>query len=222
MCSSIGMKSPAGDNSLGWARVHTLTLLAIVMGCGLFIYLGVFTSDYVEVPITEKAPIVEPSKHALRFAAATLNIREGPSDGDSVVARFELGDRVYMEPTEEWWVPVFQSRTSADTLGFVVAEYLSPTLPESVPDSKSAPPGACLAAFRRAASISDMRDRVQDLDPAIRMCGSLDEWKDAARRNPDAVDGVDPVVFLRNRCRFGSPIVSATPLCRKVERQVRP
>ncbi len=72
---------------------------------------------------------------------------------------------------------------------------------------------ACDDAFRKAASISDMQDTVEDLDPALRACSSIEEWVVAAKRHPRALDGVDPETWLRNRCEFGGP---DTPLCRQV------
>lgn len=219
MSTSRGEKFHGEDSSIGWAPVHTLIGLTILVALGLMILLSVVTSGYDQRATAGNTTNAEPPKHALRFAAATLNIRDGPSEEHSVVARFEPGDRVYTEPINRRWRPVFRSRTTDDTLGFVASNYLSLTPPESEPDSKSAPAGACLAAFRRAASISDMRDRVQDLDPAVRSCDSVDEWNEAARRNPDALDGVDPIAFLRNRCRFsGSSDLAATRLCQKVLR----
>lgn len=77
--------------------------------------------------------------------------------------------------------------------------------------SISVSPG-CDRAFAQAASIDDMHDTVEDLDPALRACSSEEEWVAAARAHPGAID-VDPVVFLRNRCDFGGP---DTPLCRAV------
>lgn len=74
---------------------------------------------------------------------------------------------------------------------------------------------ACDDAFREAASISDMQDRVEDLDPALRACSSIEEWVAAAERHPRALDGVDPETWLRNRCQFGGP---DTPLCRQIRR----
>ena len=65
---------------------------------------------------------------------------------------------------------------------------------------------ACDDAFRAAASVSDMRDTVEDLDPAVRACRSVEEWNAAARRHPGALDGADSEYFLWNRCRsFGEP-----------------
>jgi hypothetical protein len=67
---------------------------------------------------------------------------------------------------------------------------------------------SCDTAWAKAAAISDLRDTVEDLDPAIRACTSLQEWESAAAKYPDALDGVDPVLFLSNRCYYGSRLVS--------------
>ena len=67
---------------------------------------------------------------------------------------------------------------------------------------------SCDTAWAKAAAISDLRDTVEDLDPAIRACTSLQEWESAAAKYPEALDGVDPVLFLSNRCFYGSRLVT--------------
>lgn len=57
----------------------------------------------------------------------------------------------------------------------------------------------CNKAFEDAAAVGEMEDTVQDLDPALQACTSIDEWIAAAESNPGAIDG-DPVQFLLNRC----------------------
>ena len=61
----------------------------------------------------------------------------------------------------------------------------------------------CDVAFSEAADISDFRDTVEDLDPAVRACSSIEEWNTAASEYPAALDGVDPLLFLSNRCYYG-------------------
>ena len=73
---------------------------------------------------------------------------------------------------------------------------------------------ACESAVAAAASIGDMEDTVEDLDPAIRACKSVDEWIAANDAYPDALDGVDPVVYLTNRCLYGEGLES-TDLCKE-------
>ena len=48
-----------------------------------------------------------------------------------------------------------------------------------------------------------MEDSVGDLDPAINFCQTVAEWVEASSGHPDALDGVDPRIFLRNRCDSG-------------------
>ena len=67
---------------------------------------------------------------------------------------------------------------------------------------------SCDTAWAKAAAISDLRDTVEDLDPAIRACTSLQEWESAAAKYPEALDGVDPVLFLSNRCFYGSRLLT--------------
>lgn len=62
---------------------------------------------------------------------------------------------------------------------------------------------ACDDAWKEAAAIDNMSDTVEDLDPAVVACKSLDEWNIAANRYPAALDGADSVLYLSNRCYFG-------------------
>ena len=64
----------------------------------------------------------------------------------------------------------------------------------------------CEKMWSDAAAISDFQDSVEDLDPAIRACKSLQEWTSAAAKYPLALDGVDPVLFLSNRCFYGNQL----------------
>lgn len=73
--------------------------------------------------------------------------------------------------------------------------------------------GACEQDFAAAAAIDDTHDSVEDLDPAILKCVSLDEWGAANAANPAALDGVDPFEYLGNRCDFGDGL-SSTRLCK--------
>lgn len=75
---------------------------------------------------------------------------------------------------------------------------------------------ACLDAFERAAQVGDMQDTVEDLDPAVRACKSLQEWKAADQAHPGALDGTDPETFLRNRCRYGD-FGQAPSLCERLD-----
>ena len=62
---------------------------------------------------------------------------------------------------------------------------------------------ACEKAFSEAADVSDFNDTVEDLDPAVRSCSTVAEWTAASKKHPGALDGVSPLTFLQNRCRFG-------------------
>ena len=74
----------------------------------------------------------------------------------------------------------------------------APSKPTSIPINAS-----CEKAWRDAASIDDMSDTVEDLDPAVFACRSLDEWNAVEANYPAALDGVDSVLFLSNRCYYG-------------------
>lgn len=70
----------------------------------------------------------------------------------------------------------------------------------------------CEAAMQTAARVSSMADQVEDLDPAIRVCQSLDELTAASDKLPTALDGVDPKIFVSNRCRYEESL-KTTPIC---------
>ena len=87
--------------------------------------------------------------------------------------------------------------------------------PPPTPTPVQAELDACRGAFRDAAAVSALQDRVEDLDPAVRACSSVVEWETASAEFPNALDGVNAEQFARNRCQFGSGL-SGTPLCREV------
>ncbi len=60
---------------------------------------------------------------------------------------------------------------------------------------------ACSDSFAAAAAIGDLQDTVEDLDPALTACGSIEEWIAASSTNPGAIDG-DPAQYLLNRCQY--------------------
>ena len=83
--------------------------------------------------------------------------------------------------------------------------------------SDQATESACESAFAAAATIGDMEDTVEDLDPAIRVCKSVDEWIAASEAHPGAIDFADPVVYLTNRCLYSSePDSAQTVLCQSL------
>ena len=73
---------------------------------------------------------------------------------------------------------------------------------------------ACEEAFKAASEVSDMEDTVEDLDPAVRACETVDEWVMASEKYPGALDGADPVLYLSNRCLSGS--FSGVAICDEV------
>lgn len=70
----------------------------------------------------------------------------------------------------------------------------------------------CETAMQAAASVSAMEDQVEDTDPAIRSCKSMDELSAASEKFPAAFDGVDPKTFVSNRCR-GDESLKTTSIC---------
>lgn len=73
--------------------------------------------------------------------------------------------------------------------------------------------GECASAFEQAAAVSDLQDTHEDLFPAYSACKTLDEWKAADDAYPDAMDGVDPIVYARNVCDSNSARLGSTPIC---------
>lgn len=55
------------------------------------------------------------------------------------------------------------------------------------------------------------------LDRAIRSCASLDDWLAAATLFPDALDGLDPIEFVTERCRDTSLGLEAYATCHSLE-----
>ena len=85
----------------------------------------------------------------------------------------------------------------------------------SLPSSPSDEGGdtACEAAFHDAADGSVEADVEYDLDPALRVCGSLAAWSAAWRRYPPQA-GTDPRFVAENRCRSGQ--FNDTAICREL------
>ena len=70
----------------------------------------------------------------------------------------------------------------------------------------------CDEAFRDAAEVSASQRDPDDLNPAVRACGSFKEWIAGSEKHPDALDGIPPLLFLRNTCQFSFDLAGA-PLC---------
>lgn len=76
----------------------------------------------------------------------------------------------------------------------------------------------CGQAVEGAASVSDMEDAVDDLDPAIAVCTDLDELSAAVDDFPDALDGADVEGFVSNRCLYSEDDeVLSSSICDSVE-----
>lgn len=73
----------------------------------------------------------------------------------------------------------------------------------------------CEEAMESAAQVSKFEDTVEDINPAIRSCSSLDEFKAASSKFPDALDGADDEIFVKNRCLDGTAL-SHFQLCQEV------
>lgn len=79
---------------------------------------------------------------------------------------------------------------------------------------------ACMQVFAQAAQTQEMQDTVEDLDPALRTCTSIEEWLAANEAYPEAISKslpVDPIEFLINRCLYADD--ADTPLCAEVREQ---
>jgi hypothetical protein len=75
---------------------------------------------------------------------------------------------------------------------------------------------ACGGAWSAASGLAGKERSVRDLDVAIRVCSSLEEWRRAARRYPRALAGGDAVEHLARRCQSAPGELGRTPLCRAV------
>jgi len=71
---------------------------------------------------------------------------------------------------------------------------------------------ACLRAFKSAAAVSRFQDTNEDLFPAFRACGSLEEWRAASDKYPDALDGADPDSYAKTVCEQNAAVMG-TPIC---------
>jgi hypothetical protein len=83
-------------------------------------------------------------------------------------------------------------------------------------DREGAISPACRGAWSAAAGMAREDRSVQDLDVAVRVCRSLEEWRRAADRYPRALAGGDAIEHLARRCRSAPPALSGTRLCRAV------
>lgn len=69
----------------------------------------------------------------------------------------------------------------------------------------------CGRAMEAAASVGDMEDTVEDTDPAIIACASVDEFSAASADYPAALDGTDVTTWLTNRCQFAGTRTCSHP-----------
>ena len=103
---------------------------------------------------------------------------------------------------KKFWTPVNIAAVAVTIV--VVIGYAVLSRPTQLPP--------CRAAFATAEAIDPMRDTVSDLDPAVRACVTVADWKAAAERYPGATNGADPLVFLANRCK-GEPSLRSQSAC---------
>ncbi len=82
---------------------------------------------------------------------------------------------------------------------------------ESTEPETSQPPGvsdqaACIAAFQELSQVADLQE--EDLDPAVRACGTIEDWEAAADEFPNVLPHANKVLPLSNRCRaLGDPLI---------------
>ncbi len=82
------------------------------------------------------------------------------------------------------------------------------TLDEDV--SVFSDPVACNAAFEELSQIADLKE--EDLDPAVRACGTIEDWEAGAEAYPGVITHANKVLPLSNRCRA----IDDAPLCRQL------
>lgn len=75
----------------------------------------------------------------------------------------------------------------------------------------------CGGLLADAAAVDASEETVEDTDPAIVACGSVDEFTAAAEDHPGALDGADPVTWLENRCQHAQgPDVADSDICQEL------
>ncbi len=73
----------------------------------------------------------------------------------------------------------------------------------------------CERAMKAAADVSDLQDTVEDIDPVIRVCGSMEEFAAASAKFPKALDGASEEIFVTNRCTYNTALQS-TEICKSL------
>lgn len=74
---------------------------------------------------------------------------------------------------------------------------------------------SCEKAMKVAADVPDMQDTVEDIDPVIRACGSMDEFIAASSQFPAALDGAGEEIFVTNRCTYNASLQN-TAICKSL------
>lgn len=82
-------------------------------------------------------------------------------------------------------------------------------------DTTNSSLNSCEEAMKTAAEVSDMQDMAEDIDPAIRVCGSMQEFTSASSKFPEALDGVDEATFVTNRCTYNASLQN-TAICKSI------
>nr|AGF93111.1 secreted protein [uncultured organism] len=85
---------------------------------------------------------------------------------------------------------------------------------ENASDSSSGISNSCEEAFEEAASVSAYQDTNEDMNPAFRECNSIEEFKKASEKYPDALDGTAPESYIQTRCMVASEELGDTPICK--------
>ena len=114
--------------------------------------------------------------------------------------------------TPNLWIFLFPVMLTIWLLSSPVSE--TSTVVETEPTASSSL-SSCESAMKATAAISDMQDTVEDLDPTIRACATLDEFITASSKYPEALDGADEETVIVNRCKYNLTLQD-TALCRAV------
>jgi hypothetical protein len=70
----------------------------------------------------------------------------------------------------------------------------------------------CDVAMSAAALVSSSQDTLEDTDKAFIACNSVQEFVEASKKYPDALDGANEQIYIDNRCQV--PYLKKTPLCK--------
>ena len=112
------------------------------------------------------------------------------------------------------WIPLglFFGLIAISFISALINPSESPLSSNSPSDSPSTPQNGCENAMMAAASVPSSQDTLEDTDQAFVACNSVQEFVDASKKYPDALNGANEQIYIDNRCQV--PYLKKTPLCK--------